>query len=58
MRLINSRETVLRTTACTFKKGENKVSLHNLHRYVAGNYSLEIKLLTGELLEIIPLEKK
>ena len=57
IRLTNGKGTVIRIIACTLKKGENKVRIANLHRYAGGNYQVVIKLLNGDLLEIINLVK-
>ena len=57
IRLINNRGTVIRIAASALKKGENKVKINNLLRYATGQYSLEIKLLNGDLLETVSLVK-
>ncbi|MEP6746536.1 MAG: hypothetical protein ABJB86_02355 [Bacteroidota bacterium] len=57
IRLANSKGTVIRITACTLKKGENKIQIGNLQRYAAGNYQLEVKTLNGDLVETINLVK-
>ncbi len=58
IRLINSNGTVIRTIGYTVEKGDNKVIIDKLERYVVGAYYLEIKLLTGDLLNTIKLVKK
>jgi hypothetical protein len=57
IRLTNSKDTVIRITSFTLKKGENKVKIGNLQRYATGNYRLELKMLNGDLLETIKLVK-
>ncbi|MEP7279294.1 MAG: T9SS type A sorting domain-containing protein [Bacteroidota bacterium] len=57
VRLINNSGTVIRITSAELKKGENKLKINNLQRYAAGSYHLEIKLLSGELLETHQLVK-
>jgi hypothetical protein len=57
VRLMNSRHTVIRIAACTLKKGENKVKISDLQRYATGHYHVQIKLLNGDLLEMISLVK-
>ena len=58
VRLINSNGIVIRVKGCPLSAGESKVKLNNLVRYATGNYFLEIKLLNGDLVETISLEKK
>lgn len=58
VRLINGNGIVIRVKGCPIAAGESKVVLKNLVRYATGNYFLEIKLLTGDLLETIPLVKQ
>jgi hypothetical protein len=57
IRLTNCSDTVIRITACTLKKGENKIRIGNLQRYAAGAYHLEVKMLNGDLVEKINLVK-
>lgn len=58
LRLINSGGTVVRVAAYTVNKGENNIKINNLGRYATGDYFLEVKLLNGDLLEMISLVKK
>lgn len=57
IRLTNSRRTVISMAACALVKGENRVQLRNLQRYAPGRYSLEVKLLNGDLLQTVPIDK-
>ena len=57
IRLLNSRNTVIRIRACLLIKGDNKIMISNLQRYATGHYHVEIKLLNGDLLERINLIK-
>ena len=57
LRLVNSAGTVIRVTGHTVNKGGNKIQIGNLGRYATGVYTLEVKLLNGDLLEKIKLVK-
>ena len=57
LRLMNTGGAVIRVTACTLSKGDNKISIDKLERYAAGDYLLEVKLLNGDLLETVKLVK-
>jgi len=57
LRLMNSAGTVIRVAGHTINSGDNKFKLSNLDRYATGPYTLEIKLLNGDLLESIKLVK-
>ena len=58
VRLANSNGTVIRVKGCTLAEGENHLTLKNLTRYATGDYLVEVKLLSGDLLETIHLLKK
>ncbi len=57
LRLINSTGTVIRVAGYTINSGDNQFKLSNLERYATGAYTLELKLLNGDLLESIQLVK-
>jgi len=57
LRLLNSAGNVVRITSCTVNEGNNRLSMDNLGKYASGQYTLEIKLLNGDLLESIALQK-
>ncbi|MEP6725147.1 MAG: T9SS type A sorting domain-containing protein [Bacteroidota bacterium] len=57
LRLINSTGAIIRVTGYTVNKGDNEIKIDNLGRYASGNYFLEVKLLNGDLLEMISLVK-
>ena len=57
IRLLAESGNVVRITSGTLRAGDNEIKLDKLHRYAAGHYRLEIKLLNGDLLETVPLVK-
>lgn len=57
LRLISHTGAVIRVAAYTINSGDNKFRLKNLEKYASGQYTLEIKLLNGDLLESISLVK-
>ena len=57
LRLLNSDGTVIRVAGYTVNKGDNRIQMDNLGRYATGAYTLEVKLLNGDLLEKINLVK-
>ena len=57
LKLTDDKENLVRMVGCPLQKGENKIHIKNLARYVVGGYQLELKLLNGELLESVELVK-
>ena len=57
IRLLAESGSVVRIASGTLRTGDNEIKMDKLHRYAAGHYRLEIKLLNGDLLQTIPLVK-
>ena len=58
LKLTDIKKSLVRMVGCTLQKGENKVHIKNLSRYVVGSYQLELKLLNGDLLQSVALIKE
>jgi hypothetical protein len=57
LRLIDTNKNVVRMIGSPLQYGENTVYIKNLSKYAAGNYQLEVKLLSGELIETTEVTK-
>jgi hypothetical protein len=58
LRLTDNNKKLVRMIGSPLHKGENKIFIKNLSRYVIGIYYLEVKLLNGKLVETIEITKE
>ncbi len=57
LRLTDDKENLVRMMGCQLVSGSNDVTLVNLHKFAVGNYILQLRFLTGEVIQSFPLVK-
>ena len=57
IRLMSEKDTLVRIAGCSTEEGFAQITIGNLGRYAPGDYRLEIRSLSGELMESLSLVK-
>jgi len=57
IRLMSQQDTLVRIAGCSTDKGFAHITIGNLGRYAPGDYRLEIRSLSGDLMESLTLVK-